>query len=58
MLKIPPRSIVSQVLPCHRCRKRRPSTLSRTALGIAKQPQAPRDAASGQNNNQVKTLDH
>ena len=46
MLKTPPRSAAGQVLTGCRCRKRRPSTLSRTALEIAEQHQAPQNAAS------------
>jgi hypothetical protein len=58
MLKAPPQSAASQVLTgCH-CRKRRCSTLSRTALEISKQHQTPWNTASRRTNSQVETLDH
>jgi hypothetical protein len=46
MLKPPPQFAAGQVLTSRRSCKRRSLTLSRTTPGIAKQPQAPRDAAS------------
>lgn len=58
VLKTPPRSAAGQVHTGCRCRKRRHSTLSRTALEIATQHQAPRNAASSRNNSRVKTPGH
>jgi hypothetical protein len=58
MLKAPPQSAASQVLTgCH-CRKRRCSTLSRTALEISKQHQTSWNTASRRTNSQVETPDH
>jgi hypothetical protein len=45
--KTPPRSAASQVLTECRSRRRRPSTMPRTALESAEHHQTPRDAASG-----------
>jgi hypothetical protein len=49
VLKTPSRSAAGQVLTSRRSCKRRSSMLSRTAPGIAKQPQALWDATSRRN---------
>jgi hypothetical protein len=58
VFKIPPRSAAGQVLTSRHSCKHRSSTLSHTAPGIAKQPQAPRDAASRQNRSRVEASSH